>query len=151
MSIAFILIGLFLCTMCRAFAIIRGATASAAITIGGAAWTDIIQSMRVRATLPQIDATTYSTEANGDFIAGIERLTIDLAGLMTKGRSNSGPLMPLVSYQGTTIVITYDTSCTVTATCNATDGDLNRPAGTMGLITAQFVSTGSFSVSWVLS
>ena len=138
-----------------ALAIIRGATASGAgVTLTVAAgspvdYSAIFQSARVRATLPQIDATTYSNETNGNFIAGIERLTIDLAGLMTKGDAKSGTTLPLSGWQAATVKVIYDSGCYVSATANATDGDLNRPAGTMGLITQQFVSTGSFSVTWV--
>lgn len=147
-----------------AFAIIRGQTATASVTLtrtlpsgsAGAAetWTNVFQSVRVRSTLPQIDATTYANEANGAFIAGIERLTFDMTGLLTKDDAGSptlipiGPTLPLSLFQGCTIAMVYDTGCSVSAVCNFTDGEINRPAGAMGVITAQAVSTGSFTVTW---
>jgi hypothetical protein len=137
-----------------AFAIIRPQTAVAKVEItpaGGslADWTQVFQRGRVRSNLPQIDATTYSTEASGQFIGGVERLTFEMGGLQTKGAPASGPLLPLSAYQAALLNMQYDTGCSISATVNATDGGTDRPAGAMGLIDAVAVSTGSFTVTWV--
>lgn len=134
-----------------AFAIIRPQTKSAVVTLAAAAWTDVFQNVRSRATLPQIDATTYAQEANGQFIAGVERMTFDLTGLLTKGRANSGPIMPLSNFQSVVFTMQYDTGCSVSATINASDSEINQPAGSLGIVTATLVTTGTITVTWVLA
>jgi hypothetical protein len=147
-----------------ALTIIRGATATGFVKLtptlsDGTAgslqdWTHVFQSVRIRSTLPQIDATVYGNQANGAFIAGIERLTFDMSGLLTYDDAESpalmnvGPTFPLASYQNCTILRQFDTGCTVSAAANFTDGEINQPAGAMGVITAQAVSTGAFTVTW---
>lgn len=132
-----------------ALSTIRAQTAVADISIASASWKQVFNFVRVRSALPQIDATVFATEQNGEFLAGIERLTIELSGLLKKGAAQSGPLIPLP--QNVAFIVQYDTSCTITGTCNFTDGDIARAAGGIGTITATAVSTGTFVVAWVTS
>jgi hypothetical protein len=131
-----------------ALAPILPSTAVADITIASVSNKTIFNSARVRSNMPQIDVTTYATEANGEFVGGIERLTIDLAGIMKKGGSAiAGPLIPLP--QNVAVVIQYDTGCTFTLTMNFTEAEAYRPAGQIGTITGSGFSTGTFVVAWV--
>jgi hypothetical protein len=132
-----------------ALALISPQTAVHDITLAAASYKTIFTSTRVRSTMPQLDVTTYATEAAGDFIGGIERLTLDLAGILKKGSAVAGPLIPLP--QNKAAVITWDTSCTITATVNFSEAEVSRPAGQFGTITGTAFSIGSWVVAWVVS
>lgn len=132
-----------------ALAPILPSSAVADISIAAASYKTIFNSMRIRSNMPQLDVTTYATEANGEFVGGIERLTVDLAGILKKGSAVAGPLIPLP--QNKAVVATYDTSCTFTFQMNFSEGEVNRPAGQIGTITGSGFSTGSFVVAWVVT
>jgi hypothetical protein len=68
-----------------ALATITPQTASVEILLATVSYKNYFSSARVRSNLPQLDATVFGNEATGDFIAGIERLTIDFGGVLKKG------------------------------------------------------------------
>ncbi len=125
---------------------IRGQTAVADITLASVSWKQVMNFSRVRSALPQIDVTVFATEQNGEFLAGIERLTLDFGGLLKKGAVPSGPMIPLP--QGVTFEVQFDTDCTISGVCNFTDGEVSRSAGGIGTISATGVSTGAFVCAW---
>jgi hypothetical protein len=73
-----------------ALATITPQTASVEILLATVSYKNYFSSARVRSNLPQLDATVFGNEATGDFIAGIERLTIDFGGVLKKGGCAAG-------------------------------------------------------------
>jgi hypothetical protein len=130
------------------YTIIRGQTAVASILVATLEYNRIVQRVRIRSTLPQTDATTFSTEQNGQFIAGIERMTFDMTALMTKGDTRTGPFLPLAAFQGVAVSVAYDTGCSIASVCNAQDGGADRAAGQLGNVDVQFITTGTIVVTW---
>lgn len=132
-----------------ALSFISGLNAVASVMLGTEDWTPIMQRCRIRFPLPQQDTTTFLTENVGDSAPGVQRATFDFFGLMAKGAAQSGPILPS-AYQNKAISVDFDTSCTVSATCNAQDGGADRSAGNLGVVDASFLSKGAITIDWDL-
>lgn len=134
-----------------AIATLTPQTAVVDIMINSQSYKQFFSSARVRGNLPQLDATVFANESVGDFIAGIERLTLDFGGVVKKGVAGAGPLLPLSNYQGKTFSVQYDTGCTITGTLNLSEGEIGQVVGQIRPITASGFSVGAFVVTWVIT
>jgi hypothetical protein len=132
-----------------ALATITPQTAVVDILLATNSYKNYFSSARVRSNLPQLDATVFGNEATGDFIAGIERLTIDFGGVLKKGAAQAGPLMPLSGKQGVAFVIEYDgITNQITGTMNFSEAEASMVVGQLRAITASGFSVGTFTVTW---
>lgn len=132
-----------------ALATITPQTALVDILLGGNSYKNYFSSCRVRANVPQLDATVFANEAAGDFIPGIERLTLDFGGILKKGATGAGPLMPLSGKQGVAFVIEYDdVTNQITGTMNFSEAEASMVVGQIRPITASGFSIGAFTVTW---
>jgi hypothetical protein len=135
-----------------ALATITPQTASVEILLATVSYKNYFSSARVRSNLPQLDATVFGNEATGDFIAGIERLTIDFGGVLKKGAAAAGPLIPLSGKQGIAFVIEYDgVANQITGTMNFSEAEASMVVGQIRPITASGFSVGTFTVTWAIT
>jgi hypothetical protein len=121
------------------------------ILLATVSYKNYFSSARVRSNLPQLDATVFGNEATGDFIPGIERLTIDFGGVLKKGAAASGPLMPLSGKQGVAFSIQYDTGATIAGTMNFSEAEASMVVGQLRAITASGFSVSTFTVTWPIT
>lgn len=132
-----------------ALATITPQTAVVEIKLATVSYKDYFSSCRVRANVPQLDATVFGNEAAGDFIAGIERLTIDFGGILKKGQAASGPLFPLSGKQNVAFIIEYDgITNQITGNMNFSEAEASMVVGQIRPITASGFSIGTFTVTW---
>jgi hypothetical protein len=96
---------------------------------------------------PRLDETVFSTESSGgESSVGTEELSIELRGIMKRGASNAGPLIPLP--QNVALSIEWDDGCKIDCTGNFTRAGAYRAAGSTGTIDGQAFSSGTFTKSW---
>lgn len=130
-----------------AIATIRPKTAGANITIGGVEYNNVMSYASVVSNAPLLDEQVFSTEGQGgETSVGTEILTVELRGIMKRGATNTGPLIPLPQNQA--IVVEWDDGCSIACTGNFSRAGGYRAAGAIGTIDGLATSTGAFTKSW---
>lgn len=132
-----------------AVATIRPQTAGASILLNSVEYDMFMSYADFTVNAPIMEETVFSTEnQGGESSVGTEIGDLGLRGIMRRGATGAGPLMPLSSFQSMPFVVAWDTGCQVSGTCNFYQAGAYRAAGATGTIDGRARVTGAYVKSW---
>src|SRR4051812_34833194 len=99
-----------------ALSFINATDATADISIGGASYKTVMREFEVESNVEMIDITTFNDEGSVKQDLGRVILTMRVAGLLGKGTTIAGPLIP--PPQNSATILTFSTGCTLTFTAD---------------------------------
>lgn len=127
---------------------INGQDGTADVSINGTSYACIFTEHEFETNTAQVDATTFCTETASVYEPGETMHFFRFAGLLKKGGSAAGPLLPLP--QNVPIVQTFSTGCSLSYNGNFERGLVRRTVKSNGILAAQGRATGAIVKSWIL-
>jgi hypothetical protein len=118
------------------------------VTINGVSYNTILREFEVESITNMIDSSVFSIEGVPTQDPGMEQLHFRLTGIGKFGSAESGPLIPAPQY--VPLVFTYTTGCFITIpSSNFERSLLRRTVNANAVLTAEGLSNGAFTVTWV--
>jgi hypothetical protein len=128
---------------------IKPQTAGALVTLNSVEYRQFISYADFTVNAPIMEETVFSTEnLGGESSVGTEIGDLGLRGIMRRGATGAGPLMPLSSFQNMPFVLAWDTGCQVSGTCSLYQAGAYRAAGATGTIDGRARVSGAYIKSW---
>lgn len=128
---------------------INGRDGTADFTINGNSYATVLNEFEAESNVELIDSSVFSIEGVATQDPGMERIFFRLNGLLKKGSSIAGPIIP--APQNVPVVATYSTGCYISCNVNFSRAMARRTVNRNGVIAGEGVSNGAFVVTWAHS